>query len=221
VPASQLDPLQQRVLRTLARVVPGWVLTGGGALAGFHLKHRRTRDLDLFWRGRSSLEDVPHIVREALRDSGLDVESLQTAPSFHRLRVTDGTSTCVIDLVADSTVALEAPCAATVEGTSISIDTTREILVNKLCALLGRCELRDLQDVKALLDSGADLERALTDAPVKDGGFSRLTLAWVLRDLNIGALAVAANWPADEIQAIRRFQQWLIEHLTSTARPPS
>lgn len=220
MPASHLDPLQERILRTLASAAPGWVLTGGGALAGFHLMHRRTRDLDLYWRGRSSLDEVPHIVRDALRAGGLDVVSIQTTPSFHRLRVTDGIGTCIVDLVADTTLGLEAPSAATIEGTRISIDTTHEILVNKLCALLGRCELRDLQDVKALTDAGADLDRALTDAPTKDGGFSRLTLAWVLRDLNIRPLATAAGWQIEEIEEIERFQQWLIDHLTSTARPP-
>jgi hypothetical protein len=33
--------LQWRILRVLADLDPPWVLTGGGALAGFHLKHRR------------------------------------------------------------------------------------------------------------------------------------------------------------------------------------
>jgi hypothetical protein len=31
-----------------AGLQPPWTLTGGGALAGFHTKHRETRDLDLF-----------------------------------------------------------------------------------------------------------------------------------------------------------------------------
>ena len=216
---SRLDSLQEQVLRTLGNVVPGWVLTGGGALAGFHLRHRQTRDLDLFWRGRSSLEDVPHIVREALRRVGLEVESLQTAPSFHRFRVSDGTRTCVVDLVADSTPTIEAPQAVSLGDIRIAVDTKREILVNKLCALLGRCELRDLQDVKALVESGADLDRALADAPTKDGGFSRLTLAWVLQGANIGALAAAAGWEPENIEAICLFRESLVERLTSTARP--
>lgn len=94
--------------------------------------------------------------------------------------------------MADSTPAIDAPAAVQLGDTQVSVDTAHEILVNKLCALLGLCELRDLQDVKALVDSGADLERALADGPRKDGGFSRLTLAWVLQGTNLAPLAGAA-----------------------------
>jgi len=38
--------------------------------------------------------------------------------------------------------------------------------------LLERSEIRDLADVKALLDAGGDLDAALRDAPTKDAGFS-------------------------------------------------
>jgi hypothetical protein len=64
-------------------------------------------------------------------------------------------------------------------GVAIRVDTAYEILVNELCALLGRSELRNLVEVRALLDQGFDLARALADAPKKDSGFSPVTLAWV------------------------------------------
>ena len=69
----------------------------------------------------------------------------------------------------------------------IHVDTPHEILINKLCALLSRGETRDLVDVDALLTAGGDLERALADASRKDGGFSALTLAWVLQSLDTAA----------------------------------
>jgi hypothetical protein len=60
-------------------LTPPWTLTGGGALAGVHLGHRVTRDLDLFWRSRSELG--------SLRADGLEVETLRTAPAFGELGV--------------------------------------------------------------------------------------------------------------------------------------
>jgi hypothetical protein len=43
------------VLAVLAPITPRWTLTGGGALAGFHLGHRTTRDLDRVRGSRGEL----------------------------------------------------------------------------------------------------------------------------------------------------------------------
>lgn len=61
------------------------------------------------------------------------------------------------------------------------VDTPREILANKLTALMSRWAVRDLIDVRALVEGGHDLERGLRDAAAKDGGFSGPVLAWVLQ----------------------------------------
>ena len=86
---GKLSPLQWRILRILAPLQPRWVLTGGGALAGVYLKHRPTRDLDLFWRGRDQLDPLPREVDARLRAAGLTVETLQSGVTFHRFRVSD------------------------------------------------------------------------------------------------------------------------------------
>lgn len=48
MPASRLTALQAEVLGEFFRREQGFFLTGGAALAGFHLCHRETHDLDLF-----------------------------------------------------------------------------------------------------------------------------------------------------------------------------
>jgi len=63
----------------------------------------------------------------------------------------------------------------------VFVDTARELLSQKLCALLSRTELRDLEDIGALLDAGGDLARGMADAATRDGGFSPPTLAWLLQ----------------------------------------
>jgi hypothetical protein len=68
-------------------LTPPWTLTGGGALAGVHLGHRVTRDLDLFWRSRSELGSLVSDTLGALRADGLEVETLRTAPAFGELGV--------------------------------------------------------------------------------------------------------------------------------------
>jgi hypothetical protein len=216
---AELTPLQTRVLESLSGIEPRFVLTGGAALVAVHLKHRTTRDLDLFWRDRALLGTLVTAVRARIESLGLEVTDLEASPSFHRLRAFDGTEACVIDLVADPAPTLEEPEPATIGRVTILIDTPREILANKLCTLLSRSELRDLQDVKALLEAGGDWNRALRDAPEKDGGFSPLTLAWVLRALDERALAAAAGWSALETRGLSEFKAELVDRLVSASEP--
>ncbi len=186
---SSLTPLQRRALVLLAGMDPAWTLTGGGALAGFHLGHRPTRDLDLFFHGQRSLDHSPEEVVRRLEAAGLTVAVERTAPTFRRLRVTDGAEVLLIDLVADPVPNVEAPELRQFEGATILVDSPHEILVNKLTALLSRSEVRDLVDLEALIRAGGDLDLALEQAPRKDGGFSGPTLAWLLEQFPVRALA--------------------------------
>jgi hypothetical protein len=154
---DKLTTLQWRILEVLAGIEPGWTLTGGGALAGFYLKHRTTKDLGLFWHGQHHLGDLPREVRDRL--------------------------------------------------------------TNKLCALLGRAEIRDLVDVQALLASGADLKKALLEAPRKDAGFSPLPLAWVLRDIRPKALGHLAGLSEEEAKSLENFKERLVIELLEASAP--
>jgi hypothetical protein len=214
-----LTPLQRLVLARLSPLQPKFTLTGGGALAGVHLGHRTTRDLDLFFRGRWQLTTEPGDAAALLHAAGLQVESLQAGPSFRRLRVSDGVSTCVVDMVADPVVPVSEPATHEIDGAPILVDSRHEILVNKLCALLSRSELRDLVDIRALLLAGGDLDAALADAPRKDGGFSLLTVIWLLRDWRVGALAREAGFSTAEALELERFHGEFLRALLALAGP--
>ena len=73
----------------------------------------------------------------------------------------------------------------------VRVDTVREITANKICTLLSRCEIKDLIDLGALLESVPPdarpeaLERALRDASLKDASVDAATLAWLLSELTI------------------------------------
>lgn len=201
----QLSNLQARVLAVLAGIDPPWTLTGGAALAGFHLGHRPTRDLDLFWHGCSSIGEVRRDVIARLQRAGLDVREVRSLDSFSALQVTQGRESVVVDLVAEPVANIETPLRIEHMGVTILVDTAHEILVNKLCALLHRSELRDLVDIEALLAAGGDLGRALAEAPTKGGGFSALTLGWTLQGWQVADAARAAGLEsrAAELQSFR------------------
>lgn len=94
----------------------------------------------------------------------------------------------------------------------------REIASNKICALLGRAEVRDLIDLRAMLARGVELQSALTDAERKDGGVSAATLAWILDQVVIGPDAKLPGVSGRDLDAFRRD---LVKTLRAMARPES
>lgn len=216
---SGLTALQERVLAVLAGLEPPWTLTGGAALVGMYGVERATRDLDLFFHGLERLGDLPDEVARRLRSAGFAVAALQSAVALRSFRVSDGSSTVVVDLVADPVPSIEGPQQLVWNGVVILVDTPHEILVNKLCSLLQRSELRDLSDIRDLIEAGGNLERALADAPRKDGGFSPLTLAWVLRELALEPLALVSGLDPASIARLKVFRDELEARVTALARP--
>lgn len=216
---GRLTDLQTRVLERLAGIRPAWTLTGGGALAGFHTQHRETRGLDLFFRGEPSLGPIVDAVRSRLVDDGLDVAVLRTSSMFSQLDVRDGPGAVVVDLVADPTPQAEPPRLTALGDTAIFVDTPHQLLVNKLCALLSRSELRDLVDVRELLAHGEDLRRGLEQCPLQDAGFSPLTFGWSMRGLHVDRLGTSLGLSAEQIADLRRFRDDLVELVVEAARP--
>jgi len=209
---GSLDELQTRVLTILAGFEPPFILGGGGALA-IYFDHRKTRDLDLFWEDIEALAGLPQLIQRRLEDAGVAISVVQQSPGFVRLRASDVSSAINIDLVADPTERLERPLVVSIGDREIAAESPRDLLVNKLCALLSRSELRDLFDIGVLIANGLSLDDAIHSAPRKDGGFSPLTLAWVLQNLDVRSLTVASGFTNDDVDQIDGIRIELIKKL--------
>jgi len=216
---SRLGPLQDRILEILADMEPRWTLLGGAALAGFHLDHRTTRDLDLFWRPMEELGHLIEDIEERLRLAGLTVDVIRRSQAFAQLRVADDNDSVILDLVAEPSEPFTPPEEVQFGNAAIQIASRRELLATKLCSLLHRSEIRDLMDVKELLRTGSSLSQALADAPLVDSGFSALTLAWVLRSFEIIALATAAGISDVQASELETFRRKLTDQLLDVSRP--
>lgn len=210
-----LSRLQKDLLREFFARERRFVLTGGGALVGFHLRHRTSQDLDLFTRPAVSLEDGRRALDAAAQALGGTVEPLRTFPEFQRVLVRRGEESVLVDLVVDRGPEVDPEVE---ERDGIRLHSLREIAANKVCALLGRGEIRDLVDLRAILQEGIDLAATLEDARRKDGGVSPATLAWILDSLKIGADAsLPGGVPALELE---RFRRDLVARLRRMALPP-
>ncbi len=210
---SALSPFQREILEAFFKRTDRFFLTGGAALAGFHLGHRTTQDLDLFTT-EEALEEGASALEDVARALGVSIERVSTSPTFRRFLLRSGSEGIAVDLVRDASP--QGYPRKTSVGV-IRLDPPEEILANKLCALLSRAEIRDLVDVLELERAGCAVDTALPLAMRKDGGLTPAQLAWVLSQIRIPD---AAKMPGDKsAQEIRTYLQGLVNRLTLLARP--
>ena len=160
------------------------------------------------------MDEGEQALLETARDLDVGVERLRTSTDFRRFLLTRGSESLVVDLVRELAPQID---EEKIEIRGIRIDSTREIMTNKLCTLLSRAELRDLVDVRALEDEGLSVEEHLPLAAEKDAGLTAGQLAWVLSQIEIGDDAS----PPGGVSAIelRSFVEDLIRRLTAMAYP--
>jgi predicted nucleotidyltransferase component of viral defense system len=211
-PRSRLTGLQRELLDGFFRHEQRFFLTGGAALVGYYLQHRATDDLDFFAAPGPDLADAERALLATCAELGATAAAVTSSPDFRRYRVTRGSELCVVDLVIDRAPALEV--SKNVFG-QVVVDTPREILANKICALIGRSAIRDLVDLRALLESGQDLELAFADAAKKDGGADPATLGWVLDQMKIGDQALLPG--GVDPKALEQFRVGLVKTLRDEA----
>lgn len=207
---SRLTALQRAVLAEFFARERGFFLTGGGALAGYHLCHRETLDLDLFTTDATAYERSAFVLADVARTLGATLVVRQEAPGFRRSVLERPSDGVVIDTVLDPVAQVE-PDKLDVEG--VRIDPIREIMANKLCAVIGRAEERDLVDLWTLEQRGVSIESGLDDALTKDGGCTPANLAWLLGQVTLaddarlsGSVSPSElrRWLADAVARLRR-----------------
>lgn len=198
---GNLSLLQRELLTSFSRCGGhGFFLTGGAALVGYYGHDRITRDLDLFTRDHEAFEDGPHRLLEAAEVVGAVSAPVRTHPTFRRYRVTRGPEETLVDLVWEPVPAIHPPVP--LPGLDLDIDVPDEIAVNKICAVVGRGEPRDLEDLHFLAKQGIDLEAALGSARAKDGGVGPDTLLMVLPDVPVSSTALR-EFRDDWVQRLR------------------
>jgi hypothetical protein len=213
-PANSLTELQRLVLHAFFDREASFYLTGGAALAGYHLGHRETSDLDLFTLDPAAFERARFVLADVADSLGAQLQVLQDAPGFLRVALTKDASALVVDVVRERSFQLH-PTKPKIGG--VSVDPPDEILANKLTAIVGRAEERDLVDVLMLERSGLRVEDALPVALQKDGGCTPATLAWLLSEISIpdDAQLPAGITPAE----LRGWVDDLIKRLRRAALP--
>lgn len=210
---SRLSRLQEKVLLGFFSKTRSFFLTGGAALAAYHLGHRTTDDLDLF-TSSADLDEGVSALQSVADEEGASIQALRTSPDFRRFLLTFGGESVVVDLVRDRAPQIH---VEKLDRDGVLVDPPAEILANKLCTLLSRGEVRDLVDVLFLERAGLRVEDALAPASTKDGGLTPAQLAWVLSQITVGPDArIPGGITPDEL---RSFLEDLVSRLARLAWP--
>lgn len=144
---QELYTIQDRVFNTLQGFMGPLYLTGGTALSRFYLQHRYSEDLDFFANNEDSFVTLVLKVRNKLVDTfSISQDKSLQSETFLRVWIEDLGQELKIEFVND--VASRWGNSHLVSG--IPVDNPGNILANKLTALIGREEPKDVFDIVAI-----------------------------------------------------------------------
>ncbi len=163
------------LLGRLQRTVPCRI-AGGAVLGGVHLRHRLSRDVDVFFDERALVREALHALPESAAAVGASFRLVRDGGGFVRGVLEFPNSGLEVDLVHDASRRLGQPDV--VEG--VVVESLVDLRANKLTCLLSRSEPRDLVDVRFLEYSGHLPESDLPNALEKDAGIDPGILAHLI-----------------------------------------
>lgn len=176
---SALYRTQDRVLKIVSEVDTNFYLTGGTCLNRFILEKRYSADLELFSNENKLFREDVRTLLDALKANGCPYEGLVDTRDFVRLIIQPMLQ---VDLVNDRVYRF-GRSVRTPEG--LVLDNTRNIAANKICAVLGRDEPKDVFDLYTLFcHAGLDWGSVLS-ASRKKCAFEREVLEYRLNSFPV------------------------------------
>lgn len=136
-----LYELQDRVLSAVFSISDSFYLTGGTCLNRFHIPARHSEDLDFFTSDNHLFRDELRSSLDAMKQAGIRCEVHTDTRDFARI-VVEGS--LQVDFVNDRVYRSGTP---EVRDQSMRLDTVLNISANKVCAILGRDEPKDVFDL--------------------------------------------------------------------------
>lgn len=173
---SALYPFQDEVLRLVKEAKTGFHLTGGTALSRGYLQHRFSDDLDLFVNFDAHFGEWSNRVVDTFwRLGDWKTEVILREEYFVRAVLTREGVALKVEMVNDVGSRVGDVRDHPVLG---RLDSAENILANKLTALIGREESRDLADVWGLCTTlGLSINEAIHGAQSKSSGIYPVDLA--------------------------------------------
>jgi hypothetical protein len=180
---NRLYPLQDVVLKSIGPLETEFYLTGGTALSRAYLEHRYSDDLDFFVNRSVNFKQQVNLILECLKRNRLTFETGAMSDEFIRIMIRLENVVLKIDFVND--VEAHFGFLTVLEGLFPRIDSWRNILSNKVCAL-SRLEPKDFVDIFFIaLKYPFDWEQIISEAREKDLWVEPITVSRLIREFSI------------------------------------
>jgi len=191
-------------------------LTGGTALAAYHLHHRLSVDLDLFTLGDLALRETDVLIPQLAADLGCRIGRARRTEHFRQfLLEPEAGESLQIDLVRD----FGPQYGEQIKMGDIVVDSMENIGANKLTAILGRTEPKDFVDLYFILHAGYDFDDLLAKAQEKDLGLQPFFMAGTLLQVR-NLRHLPATTPPLTLPELQGFIIPLADRLLDRSRPP-
>jgi hypothetical protein len=176
---EKLYPFQDRVLLVIGNTQTGFYLSGGTASSRGYLNHRYSDDLDFFVNDNSEYNLwVDRIVSSLDKSPEWSVQVLTREDRYTRLNIKQTDIDLKIEMINDVPSHIGVIRDHPVLG---KLDSPENILANKITALIGREEPKDLADIWGFAcKMELSIENAITDAQSKAAGIFPPDLARIL-----------------------------------------
>lgn len=174
---KKLYPLQDRVLKVIRQTDTKFYLTGGTAASRGYLQHRYSDDLDFFVNDEPNFKLWVSRIIHAL-NSTWKTTVLMNEDRFARLHIEEDDIPLKIEMIND----VPAHVGEIVDHPLLGrLDSAENILANKVSALFGRDEPKDLVDIWAFCFlKNVSLQHAIENAQSKAAGIFPADLARIL-----------------------------------------
>lgn len=171
-----LYPFQDAVLALVKEANTGFYLTGGTALSRAYLNHRFSDDLDLFVNFDTHFREwTERVIDTFWRLGDWTTDVILREEYYVRAILTRNDLTLKVEMVNDVSSRVGQVSDHPILG---KLDSAENILANKLTALIGREEPRDLADIWGLCwKLGLSITAAITGAQSKSSGIYALDIA--------------------------------------------
>ena len=211
-----LTALKKDFLKAFFDRNQAFFLTGGSALGVFYLQHRLSYDLDFFSTDeRIEWHLLDNEVRSISGAIGAICEAITTAPTFRRYELKRKSEREILDFVIEMTPQIDVQKE---HFGRLRVDTLREITVNKICTLVGRCEIKDLVDLFFLGKRGYAVRDHLAEARRKEGGLDPAMLSFILARTIVDKVPDYVLEPID-LEELRTFVRNLQREFAELAYP--